>query len=145
MEAANGVLVNYLAILVCGVVSMGLGFLWYGPLFGKTWATLSGISMEKMKESKPAEMAKSYGVMFIGSLVMAYVLAHSLIFASTYLKSSGVSAGLMCGFWNWLGFVAFVTMSPVLWEKKPITLWFINGGYYLVQLLVFGVILATWV
>ena len=139
--------VNYLAVLACGVAAMGIGFLWYGPLFGKQWSALMGWG--EMTPEKMAEMQKSarpaYAITFIGSLIMAFVLAHSIVFASTYLGESGLSAGLQSGFWNWLGFIAPVTIGVVLWDKKPWKLWFINVGYYLVQLLVMGVILALWV
>ena len=76
---------------------------------------------------------------------MAFVLSHALVFASTYLNTSGISAGLQTGFWNWLGFVVPVTVGSVLWDGKPWKLWFINAGYYLVMLLIMGVILALWV
>src|SRR5258706_1426327 len=98
--------INYVAVLIAAIVSMPLGFLWYGPLFGKQWMKLSGITEAKMKAGKKSGKANmGYGLMFIGSLIMAYVLAHSLIFASSYLKVTGISAGLMAGFWSWLGFV----------------------------------------
>jgi len=50
---------------------------------------------------------------------MSYVLAHELIFASVYLKVSGVSAGLMCGFFNWLGFIAPVTLEWYFMKISP--------------------------
>lgn len=123
---------------------MALGFLWYGPFFGKSWVTLSGLSPEKMNEAKAKGMGKTFTIAFIGSLVMSYVLLHSLVFASTYLKVSGISAGLMAGFWNWLGFIAPVSLGVVLWEGKPWKLWLMNSGYYLISLMVMGVIFATW-
>ncbi|MBI4363277.1 MAG: DUF1761 domain-containing protein [Candidatus Doudnabacteria bacterium] len=138
--------VNYWAVLVCGGVSIVLGYLWFGPLFGKMWIRMMGwdkidpVQQEEMKKG----MMKSYVLTVIGALVMAYVLAHALVFASTYLNSEGVGAGLMVGFWNWLGFVAPVTLGVVLWEGKPWKLWILNNGYQLIQLLVFGVILALW-
>ncbi len=136
----QAVTVNYLAILLCGVVSMVLGSLWYGPLFGKMWMSLSGVSMGGEKKS----MTKSYLIAFVGALIMAFVLAHALVFAAAYLKASGVSGGLMAGFWNWLGFVAPVTLGMVLWEGKSWKLWTLVNGYHLVQLLIFGVILSLW-
>lgn len=138
--------VNYWAVLACGVVSMVLGFLWYGFLFGKTWIRMMGwdpndkARMEAMKK----EANKSYIFAFIGSLVMAYILAHALVFAQSYLKTEGVSAGLQTGFWNWLGFIAPVTLGSVLWEGKSWKLWSFNNAYHLIQLLIFGVILAVW-
>lgn len=136
--------INYLAVGGAAVASMVIGFLWYGPIFGKKWIALMGFTQEQISAAKKKGMAKQYALMFVGSLAMAYVLAHALVFASAYLKTSGVSAGLMTGFWNWLGFVAPVTLGSVLWEGKSPKLWVLNNGYYLVSLLAMGVILALW-
>lgn len=136
--------INYFAVFVSAVVSMVVGALWYGPLFGKLWVSLMGMTKENMASAKAKGMGKSYILMFIGSLLMAYTLAHAIIFASTYLNIWGVSGGLMGGFWNWLGFIVPVTMGVVLWENKPWKLWFLNAIYYLINLLVMGVILSIW-
>lgn len=139
--------VNYLAILASAVLSMVIGSLWYGPLFGKVWIKLMGWSksdIEKGKSDK-ASMMKSYGIQLIGSLAMAFVLSHALVFAKAYLGSEGVSAGLQTGFWNWLGFVAPVTLTTVLWERKSWKLWLLNNGYFLVLLCSMGVLLSLWV
>ena len=139
--------INYLAVLVCAVAAMVLGFIWYGKLFAKPWTELMGWTPEKMaamNASGQKNMTMQYALQAIGALLMAYVLAHALIFASAYLNVSGVAAGLQAGFWNWLGFVAPVTLGSVLWDGKPWKLWFINAGYYLVVLLGMGVILALW-
>ncbi len=137
--------VNYWAILASAVFMMVLGALWYGPLFGKQWASLMGLKLpEQMDENMKREMMKSYALMAIGALLMSFVFSHILVFAKAYLGTSGVSAGLQAGFWNWLGFIAPLTLGPVLWEGKPWKLWFINAGYYLVGLLAIGVVLAVW-
>lgn len=141
--------VNFLAVLAAAVAQIILGFLWYGPLFGKTWAALMGWTPEAMTAMKndpqaKKKMTRSYIIMAIGSLLMSYVLAHAIIFAGSYLNASGVSAGLMGGFWNWLGFIVPVTVGTVLWEGKSWKLWFLNASYYLVGLLIMGMILALW-
>jgi hypothetical protein len=139
------VIINYVAVAVAAIATMIIGFAWYGPLFGKVWSRLMGwgeMTPEKMKEMQKKAMP-AYAVNFVGALVMGYVLAHSLVFASAYLNQSGISAGLMSGFWNWLGFVAPVTLGAALWDGKPLKLWFINAGYYLVVLLTMGAILAS--
>lgn len=137
--------INYGAVVAAAAASILLGFLWYGPLFGKPWMKLMGFTQEHMTKQKEKGMAGTFVLMIIGSLVMAYVLAFSLMFASTYMKVSGVQAGLMAGFWNWLGFIAPVLMGAQLWEGKPWKLFYIGASYYLVSLCVMGVILATWV
>lgn len=136
--------VNYLAVVAAAIANMILGFLWYGPLFGKTWMSLSGMTRESMDAAKAKGMTKAYVIAFVGSLVMSYVLAHALIFAAAYLHVSGVYAGLTAGFWNWLGFIAPVTLGVILWEGKPVKLWILSNGYYLITLLVMGVMLALW-
>jgi hypothetical protein len=75
---------------------------------------------------------------------MSYVLDHALIYASEYMKMSGISAGLMCGFFNWLGFIAPVTLGVVMYQKKSWMLWILDNAYWLLSLLVMGAILASW-
>jgi hypothetical protein len=123
---------------------MIVGALWYGPLFGKKWMALVGMSEGELNAAKARGMGKLYALAFVGSLLMSYVLAHALVFASFYLGVFGASSGIMVGIWNWLGFVAPVTLSTVLWENKPWKLWVLNNGYYLVSLTVMGIILALW-
>lgn len=140
------VAVNYWAVLLCGVAAMALGTLWYGPLFGKQWMVMIGMTEADMEAAKkdPSGMYKSYGVMFVGALVMAFVLSRGITFGNAYLGSSGIGTALISAFWFWAGFVAPVMLGPVLWEKKPWTLWGINAGYYLVLMLVMAAILSIW-
>lgn len=137
--------VNYWAVIASAIIMMILGALWYGPLFGKEWTRLMGIKVpEKLGDKERQAMMRSYGLMALGALVMSFVLAHSIILAQSYLGVTGLSGGLQTGFWNWLGFVAPVTLGTVLWEGKPWKLWFINVGYYLVGMLVIGALLSIW-
>lgn len=138
--------INYLAVIVAAVATMVIGFLWYGPLFGKQWSRLMGwgeMTPEKMKEMQK-KAVPGYAIQFIGALFMAYVLAHVLVFSNAYFNVSGVAVGIEAGFWSWLGFIAPVTVGSILWEGKPFTLWLINAGYFLVNLLMIGAILGAW-
>ena len=122
---------------------MVVGSIWYGPLFGKKWLKLSGISQADMQKAQKKGMGKTYAIAFVGALLMSYVFAVSHIFASTYLGVSGLAAGFTCAFFTWLGFIAPVTLGPVLWEGKPWKLWALNAGYYLVVLLVISIIITS--
>ena len=132
--------INYFAVFVAALIPMALGFFWYGPMFGKSWAHMTGISMDSMQKAPPT----NYIIMFVGALVMAFGLDHSLIFASTYLRTEGISAGLQAGIWTWISFVAPVMLGVVLWEGKPWKLWAINTSYYLASLCLMGVVLSLW-
>ena len=137
--------INYLAVLVGAISNMVIGALWWGPIFGKFWTKEMGWTKETMDAMKAkGGMAKSYALMFVGALVMSFVLAHALVFASQFLEIDGVQAGLMAGFFNWLGFIAPVTLGSVLWEGKSWKLWVLNNAYSLLSLCVMGVILAMW-
>ena len=136
--------INYLAVGVAGVVSFVLGGLWYGPVFGKTWIGLSGMTPEQMLEAKKKSMLKSYILTFVGSLFMAGVLSQSIIYAIGFLQKSGLSVGVSVAFCSWLGFIAPVTLGKVLWENKPWKFWLIDNGYYLISLLLMASIITFW-
>ena len=141
--------INYFAILVCGVASVVLGFIWFGPLFGKTWMRLAGMPDDAMERAKadPAmkrKMYTGYFIAFVAALIGAVVLDHNLVFGSAYLHMSGLSAGFQAGFWNWLGFTVPPTLGMVLWEGKSWKLWTIINAYWLLLFLIMGAILALW-
>ena len=138
--AAPMVNVNYVAVLVAAVASMIIGGLWYSVLFGKVWMNLSGMDEKKVAAAKKKGMAASYVAAYVGSAVMAYVLAH-------FAKYAGAATpldGAMAGFWAWLGFVVPVISGTVLWEGKPMKLFILKVAHYLVALVVMGAIVAAW-
>jgi hypothetical protein len=51
---------NHLAILVCVILSIGLGFLWYGPLFGDAWMEMVGLDQAAI-EANPGSVLKPGG------------------------------------------------------------------------------------
>ena len=132
----NLIQVNYVAVVLSAVAAMIVGSIWYGPLFGKAWMKLVGISKDDVKKS---EMPKLYGIMFVGALVEAYVLSHFIHYAGAYTLVLGAKTGL----WAWLGFVATVMIGNYMFSKKPIKLFYIDAGYALVNLMVMGAIIAT--
>jgi hypothetical protein len=129
--------VNYWAVLVAAIANYIIATIWYALLFSKTWKKATGMS----------EMKTSAGNMlltFIGSLFLSYVLYHATLFGNTYLNTSGVSGGLMCGFFNWLGFIAPITLTTKIYEKKSWTLWILDNSFWLISLLIMGSILSAW-
>lgn len=137
---------NYLAILVGVLANMVIGFLWFGPIFGKVWAKEMGY--ENMEPDNKA-MIKSMVIMIIGSFLTAYVLAHSLFVwkpSSWNLPGDGPAwmYGAYAAFYTWLGFYVPMLLGSVAWESKSWKLFFINAGYNLVSLAAIGLILAVW-
>lgn len=133
--------INYLAVLVSGISNMVIGFLWFGPVFGKVWIKLMGWGPEVIEEAKKkGGMGKSYVLALVGAVVTAYVLAHFLQIALVF----DVAGALMLVFWLWLGFIATVLLSSVLWEGRSWKLYFFNLAYYLVAFSAMAVILTLW-
>ena len=44
---------NWIAIIVATAAAMVIGFLWYGPVFGKAWMALSGRGMGEGSAAGP--------------------------------------------------------------------------------------------
>lgn len=129
--------VNYLAVFVAALANYVIATVWYTVIFGNLWKKLTGIT-----EMKPVPM--NMVIVFIGSLVMSFVLLHSIVFGNAYLKMGGVEGGLMGGLFSWLGFIAPVTLTNVMYEKRPWKLWLLDNAFWLFSLLVMGTILSVW-
>lgn len=91
---------------------------------------------------KPA--AINVVLVFIGSLVLSFVLFHSIVFGNAFFKIGGIHGGLMGVFFCWLGYIAPVTLCTKIYEKKPWGLWVLDNAFWLISLLVMGVILSSW-
>jgi len=129
--------VNYLAVLVAAIANYVIATIWYAGLFGGLWKKLTGI-----QDMKPAPL--NIVLVLVGSVIMSYVLYHSITFGDAYVHMSGVQGGLMGGFFSWIGFIAPVTLCTKLYEKKPWGLWLLDNGFWLISLLVMGAILGAW-
>ena len=128
---------NWVAIVIAAIAQFIIGWIWYGPLFGKTWMSMMGMSQQSMSREG---MRKTMTLTFIGSLVTAAVLSMLV----GWMGAKTLSAGIAAGFWAWLGFVATVTLGGVLFAKMSWNLYILNNAYQLISLAVMGAILAKW-
>ena len=132
------IVINYVSVLAAAVAAFVIGWLWYGPLFGKAWMRERGMDPAAMA-GMPMPMGKLVGE-FLAGLVTAYVLAR-------FVSLHGVidwQGGLHLAFWIWLGFYAMFLLGAVLWEKASWNLYAINAGRWLVTLIAMTAILGTW-
>ncbi len=133
------IMINYWAILGAAVASFVIGMLWYGPLFGKKWMKLSGMTPASIKKMKMTA-ARAMTMGFIVSLVTAYVLSHFV----DLLSITNWAGAAQFAFWAWLGLVAPVQIGVYLWEGKPFSLFVLNTAHNLVVLVVMSGIVAVW-
>ncbi len=135
--------VNYVAILVCGVLAMGLGAIWYGPLFGKKWMEIVGANAMDMEARKKMQEGvwKLYVTNFALVLFQVYVLAH---FIKGWTEVSGIENAL----WIWGAFVMPTIAAASMWNNDSAKIswmrFLIQSGYQLVIFVMFGYILGVW-
>lgn len=129
--------INYIAVLVAGVINMVVGGLWYSPaLFGNAWMRMVNITEEGAKKGA----AKAYSLMFIIALISTFALAHFV----DYTQAVSFVDGMKTALWLWVGFVGAVMITDVIFAKRPFKLFLITSGYQLVVMLINGGILAIW-
>ena len=127
--------VNILAVLVAALSSFLLGGLWYSrALFGDVWNRTAGAN-PKGEQGHPARV---FGVSFLFALVAALVYAW-LMPPAVDVPHAAVQ-GLLVG----AGMVAASFGINYQFANRGSTLWLIDGGYYTVQFLIYGLILGLW-
>ena len=131
--------INWLAVIVAGIAYFMLGGLWYSKaLFGSKWAAL-----QKMDVNDP-NMKKGVGaIMFYSFILMLFTaigLAILVVRMDVVLLSGAIKLGLVTGL---LFAITSVSISFV-YEKKPMALHFITGGYLLLGNIVAAIILVSW-
>jgi hypothetical protein len=138
--------INYLAVLAAAVAYFVIGAVWYMALFGKIWTKLMGFNKLSKSEEKAmkGKMGMAMAINFVACLLASYCMAYSVLSGSSFYHVTGVVAGLQSGFWIWLGFIVTSQINSVIWDRRPVKLYLINVGYYLVSYLAVGTILAVW-
>jgi hypothetical protein len=128
---------NWWAVLFAAVVNMVVGALWYSPaLFGNQWVKLLGKKMKDMGKNA----GQAYGITTVAALVQTFILALLVHNLGASTASDGAALGLLL----WLGVAATTSISDYVFSGRPLMLWALNQGYYLVVLMANGAILAVW-
>src|SRR5436190_7930894 len=117
---------NWPAIAVATLVYFALGALWYSKvLFAKRWIADLKIDVNN------ADAKKGMGMLFGGSFVLMFIqcLAIAIIAERLDIRGAGWMSGLKLGAFTGFCFCATPVGVNNLYEKKPLSLFLINGGY----------------
>jgi hypothetical protein len=119
---------------VAALASFAVGGLWYSPvLFGRRWQRLVGLS--------DADLAgRNLAAVFGGSLLCALVGA--LVLALFVGGSAGPGEGTAAGAAVGVGWILTAFVTTALFERRPLGLALINGGYQVVAYTVMGLIVG---
>ena len=125
---------SLLATLLATVLSFVLGGLWYGPVFGKAWMRLVGVTEATLREN--FNPAKTYGITFVLAFLASYVFGMFLGAEPEH------GAGTRCRRRgrHLLGRRLAVDQRSV--RRPPLRAHVINGGYHIVKFVLIGLSFA---
>ncbi len=129
--------VNWLAAIISALVGYGLGAAWYMSL-AKPWMAAVGLSEEDIKGPDGKQSPMPFVIAAIANLVIAALLYGVLVHVGDF----SVRRGLMSGLMIWLGFVATTQAVNYAYQMRPLRLWVIDTGYWLINLTAQGAILG---
>ncbi len=160
---------NFLIFLGAAFVPMVIGFVWYGPLFGKTWMNLMGFTEESLKEGNMLViMGLSLLFSFILAMMVQFLVVHQMGVYGTLMPAGATELtgeslelfnqimekygdahrsfkhGALHGAMAGLFFALPVLSIQAMFERKKAKYIFINVGYWVITLALMGGIVCQW-
>lgn len=133
--------INYWAVLIATVLSMGLGALWYSPaLFMKKWVRLARIDMDAPRGSAAIAMLVALAVTFL----TAWVLAGSVAIAWHFYGGGYFASAVVTAITLWAGFTAARIITHDVFEGRPSELTVLTIGFELVTILIMAAVIGFW-
>ncbi|MEX1083880.1 MAG: DUF1761 domain-containing protein [Xanthobacteraceae bacterium] len=134
--------ISYFAIVVAAAAAWLLGAAWY-MLFSQPWQEAVGLSATKLKkvEREPGFYVP-FILAFLSLIVMAWVLAGLIAHfgPGQFTVRNGIVTGAFC----WLGFVITTMAVNNSFAQRDRRLMLIDGGHWLLVLLLMGAILGAF-
>ena len=127
--------INLIGVLLGMLAFMVVGFLWYGPIFGKRWMALNGFTEETMKDvNMPLMMAKGLTNSLLTAIGIAFMF--NAFGVDSLMEAIHISAML------WFFFSATTAMLSHIYEKQPLELTFIHFGNQLCGFVLAGIAIS---
>jgi len=140
--------VNWIALVVAALSTLVVGFLWYGPLFGKAWMKETGMTEEKARKgSMPLRLGLSVILAFIA---VFFIYANSVLTGGEPGDLHGQEKFLTFGHGvvHGISVALFISMPTLvtnaLYEQKSVKYMLINVGYWIVSFAIMGGIVNAW-
>jgi len=132
--------INWIAVF-CGALGyFALGALWYSKLlFAPKW-----IEYTKVDASNP-DAKKGMGILMLMSFIWMFITSLGIaIIRERVGDISGWMGGVKLGALTGIFFGAASLSISYLYEKRPMGLYWINGGYTLLGNIIAAVIVCSW-
>ena len=158
--------INFLALLVAALSTLVVGFIWYNPkVFGTVWMREAGVSEQSMKGGN---MIRIFVMAFIYAFLISFVLQSIVIhqFGAMGMVGGDVTKakpsyfafmadyenafrtfkhGVFHGFITGLFLALPIIGTNAIFERKSWRYTLINGGFWIICLMLMGGIICGWV
>jgi hypothetical protein len=132
--------INYVGILAAAVAAWLAGAVWYGVL-GKQWIAALGWTEADMAgpDGKRRMPIGPMVLSFIAALIMAFLLSGLML----HIGAATVRSGIISGALVWVGFVITSIAVNNAFQRRKVMLTVIDGGHWLLALIVQGAVLGA--
>lgn len=130
---------NYLAIAVAAIACFAFEALWY-TVFLQKWLDGIGRTREWLMSAAGYNPAVQYGT----ALVMAALMATAISCVTQLTGKQTSLRGIQVGALLWLGFECTTWSTEYVFEVRPLSLFAINAGYWLLGMMLMGAIVGAW-
>jgi hypothetical protein len=128
--------IHWIAVIAAGLSAFLLGGIWYSPLaFYHPWKAAAQLTDEQLRQRAPL---RTFG----GALLLSVIAA--AVFGLFLGPSPSLPLGVGAGFAAGLCWVSASFGINYLFERRPLKLLLINGGYHTLQFTLYGLILGLW-
>lgn len=138
MEFLNNI--DWIEVLLGGVIFMAIGSLWYGPIAGKAWMAEMGLTEEEIREM--GSPAKAMILSFIASLFLS--LGMALVLSLPSLADGGWVEGMNMGLVLSLLIIGGGTFANYAFENKSIRHFLIHMGNITLCMMAIGAMMGGW-
>jgi hypothetical protein len=130
---------NWIAVLLGGLGYFLLGALWYSKvLFAPAWIRLCKIDVNDPK------VKQGVALIMITSVLWMMLTALGLAILRERLAIHGWQSGMKLGLLTGILFGASSISISYLYERRPMGLYFINGGYTILGHIIAATIICAW-
>lgn len=134
----TGVRQNYLANVVAGVACFLLEAGWYS-YFMNTWLNGIGRTKEWLVSS-----GMNPAIQYATAVVMAVLMATAISYFTQLTGPQTVWRGIKTGALLWAGVMCTALSTEYIFEVRPLSLWAVNAGYWLLGMMLMGAIVGGW-
>lgn len=128
----NNLSINHWAVVGASVLTFILAFVWYGPLFGESWAIGAGIT----DPNPPTTWAT------ILAFVVGLFSCYGIAFLLKWSNKTGLKSGIQIGLFISIAFLLQVVIGPWLFAGRFL-LFAVNMPYFTISAVIAGAIIGA--